>query len=108
MPSFIRSDNGPELVARSLKDYLKLYKVGPPYIEKGAPWQNGVAESFNSRLRDELLDRETFSRSLIAQAILENYRKEYIEKRPHSSLGYLTPQQYLENYNQQRAYERVA
>ncbi len=108
VPRFIRSDNGPELVTRSLKDYLKLYEVGPLYIEKGAPWQNGFAESFNSRLRDELLDRETFASVFEAKVMLENYRKEYIERRPHSSLGYLTPQQYLENYNQQQTYEKVA
>jgi transposase InsO family protein len=108
VPRFIRSDNGPELTAKKLKKHLRLYNVQPLYIEKGAPWQNGFAESFNSRLRDELLDREIFSCVFEARVILENYRKEYIEKRPHSSLGYLTPQQNLENYNQQQTYEKVA
>jgi len=93
-PRAIRSDNGPEFVAEALRTFLDDLEVAPLFIAPGAPWQNGYAESFNSRLRDELLDREIFGSLLEAKVVLEEYRRHYTEERLHSALGYLTPKEY--------------
>jgi len=90
-PQHIRSDNGPEFIARALRQWLEDFGVGTLYIEPGAPWENGYNESFNSRLRDELLDRELFDSLLEAKVVTEDYRLDYNHHRPHSSLGYQTP-----------------
>lgn len=90
-PTFIRSDNGPEFIAQALRDWLAESGVGPLYIEPGSPWENAYSESFNSRFRDELLDRELFTSRREAQVVVEDYRLEYNHRRPHSSLEYLTP-----------------
>jgi putative transposase len=90
-PLHIRSDNGPEFIAVALRKWLAEAKVDALYIEPGAPWENGYAESFNSKLRDELLDREEFSSPLEARVLSANWREEYDQRRPHSSLGYQTP-----------------
>lgn len=91
LPKHIRSDNGPEFVARKLKKWLQQLKVQPLYIEPGSPWENGYIESFNGKMRYELLDGEIFFSLLEAQVIIEKWRKHYNTKRPHSSLGYKPP-----------------
>ena len=90
-PGHLRSDNGPEFIATAVKDWLATAGVETLYIEPGSPWENPYSESFNSRLRDEVLDREVFMSLLEARVLLEAYRKEYNNRRPHSSLGYRTP-----------------
>jgi transposase InsO family protein len=93
-PEFIRSDNGPEFIAHAVKGWLASSGVRTLYIEPGSPWQNAYSESFNSRFRDELLDRETFTSLTEAQVLVERYRVEHNHVRPHSSLGYRTPAQF--------------
>ena len=88
---YVRSDNGPEFIAKRVRDWLAARKTQTIYIEPGSPWENPYSESFNSRLRDELLNREVFTSLLEARVLLEAYRKEYNDRRPHSSLGYRTP-----------------
>jgi putative transposase len=90
-PGHIRCDNGPEFIAHALKHWLETSKVCTLYIEPGSPWQNGYAESFNSRLRDELLAVEIFETLKQAKALAEHWRLEYNHRRPHSSLDYQTP-----------------
>lgn len=91
LPKYIRSDNGPEFVARKLKKWLKGLEVQPIYIEKGSPWENGYCESFNGKMRYELLDGEIFYSLLEAKIVIERWRRHYNTKRPHSSLGYKPP-----------------
>ena len=93
-PDNVRSDNGPEFIAEAVKTHLHDLDVETRYIEPGAPSQNGFIESFNSRLRDELLDRELFTTLLEAKVLCEQYRRFYNEERPHSALGYTTPSAY--------------
>jgi len=90
-PGWIRSDNGPEFIARALRQWLRDSGVGTLYIEPGAPWENAYGESFNSRFRDELLDRELFTSLREAKVLVEDYWLQYNHRRPHSSLGYQTP-----------------
>tara|TARA_Y100000031_G_C8184343_1_gene368158 strand:+ start:351 stop:1253 length:903 start_codon:yes stop_codon:yes gene_type:complete len=90
-PAHIRSDNGPEFIAEALKDWLATKGAKTLYIEPGAPWENAYSESFNSRLRDELLDRELFGSLAEAKVVLDDHRHHYNHDRPHSSLEYLTP-----------------
>jgi putative transposase len=90
-PRYLRSDNGPEFIARRLRRWLARSEIATAYIDPGKPWQNGVGESFHSRLRDECLDREWFHSLAEARVLLEQYRRTYNEQRPHSSLGYRTP-----------------
>jgi len=90
-PRHIRSDNGPEFIAKELKKHLRESGVGVLYVEPGSPWQNGLIESFNGRLRDECLDREAFMDLREAMVVIGDYRRFYKDDRPHSSLGYRTP-----------------
>jgi transposase InsO family protein len=90
-PDFIRSDNGPEFTADVIRGWLDRLGVRTLFIEPGSPWENGYIESFNGRLRDELLNGEVFDTLLEAQVIIERWRREYNTKRPHSSLGYRPP-----------------
>jgi len=90
-PEFLRSDNGPEFVARKLQAWLAEAGTQTHYIEPGSPWQNGFAESFHSRLRDECLSGELFATVAEARVLTELWRREYNQERPHSSLGYRTP-----------------
>src|SRR5262249_34388539 len=83
-PKFIRSDNGPEFMARAIRAYLAVSGVETLYIEPGSPWQNAYSESFNSRLRDELLNGELFTSVAEAKVVCEDYRLEYNHRRPHS------------------------
>ena len=93
-PRYLRSDNGPELVSRAVKAWLAQAKVETLYIEPGSPWQNAYVESFNSRFRDELLDREIFTTLWEAKALVSDYVRRYNTERPHSSLDYQTPAAY--------------
>jgi transposase InsO family protein len=90
-PRFLRSDNGPEFIAQALRAWLPRCGVQTLYIAPGAPWENAYSESFHSRLRDELLDRELFTSVLEARVLMEDYRQEYNQRRPHSALGYVPP-----------------
>ncbi|MFQ5668826.1 MAG: IS3 family transposase [Candidatus Binatia bacterium] len=90
-PRFIRSDNGPEFIAQAVRDWLKASGVETLYIEPGSPWENGYCESFNSRLRDELLNRELFVDLREMKTVVEDFRLDYNHRRPHSALGYVTP-----------------
>jgi putative transposase len=89
--SCVRSDNGPEFVANAVQDWIRAVGAKTAYIEPGSPWENGYCESFNSKLRDELLDGEIFNTLEEARVIIENWRRHYNEVRPHSSLGYKPP-----------------
>ncbi len=91
VPEHIRSDNGPEFTAERVRDWLGRLGVGALFIEPGSPWENGYCESFNGKLRDELLDREVFDTVLEARVLIEWWRREYNGVRPHSSLGYRPP-----------------
>ena len=91
MASDFRRYYGPEFVACAVKEWLATSKVETLYIEPGSPWQNAYAESFNSRFRDELLDREIFTTLLEAKVLVADYVRQYNTERPHSSLNYQTP-----------------
>lgn len=91
VPNYIRSDNGPEMIAGNLRDWLKNVGAKTLYIQPGSPWENGYCESFNGKLRDELLNGEIFYTLKEAQVVLEMWRREYNTRRPHSSLGYRPP-----------------
>jgi putative transposase len=90
-PRFIRSDNGPEFIAQAVKRWLAASGVETLYIEPGAPWENAYSETFISRMRDELLDREEFANLKEAKVLAEDYRDHYNHHRPHGALGCLTP-----------------
>ena len=94
LPMHIRSDNGPEFIARAIRSWLAKAKVNTLYIEPGSPWENGYAESFNSKLRDELLNAEVFENLEQAKALGLAWRLEYNHRRPHSALNYQTPAAY--------------
>ena len=91
VPRHLRSDNGPEFIATALRKYLDCAGVATLYIEPGAPWQNGYAESLGGKVRDELLNAEVFDGVSDARALSERWLSEYNHRRPHSSLGYQTP-----------------
>ena len=90
-PEHLRSDNGPEFIAYAIQDWLKERQIKTLYIRPGSPWENGHIESFHDKLRDECLNRELFGTLAEARVIVESWRVEYNERRPHSSLGYQTP-----------------
>ena len=89
VPAFIRSDNGPEFVAKAVRAWINAVGSKTAYIV--SPWENGYCESFNARFRDELLNGEIFYTLKEAQIIIEEWRKHYNTKRPHSALGYRPP-----------------
>jgi putative transposase len=91
VPEHIRSDNGSEFTAKKVQQWLQRIGVKTLYIEPGSPWENGYIESFNGKLRDELLDREIFDTLQEAKVLIECWRREYNTVRPHSSLGYQPP-----------------
>ena len=91
IPEYIRSDNGPEFTAKAIRNWLERLGVKTLFIEPGSPWENGYVESFNGKLRDELLNREIFTTLDEAKVLIEQWRKEYNQIRPHSSLGYQPP-----------------
>jgi putative transposase len=91
VPAYLRSDNGPEFIATALREWLGALEVGTLYIAPGSPWENGYGESFNGKLRDELLNPELFDTVLEARVLADRYRKHYNTVRPHSSLDYRPP-----------------
>lgn len=91
IPEHIRSDNGPEFVAKELRKWLGNLGTGTLYIEPGSPWENGYCESFNGKMRDECLNGEIFYSLREAQIVIEKWRVEYNTRRPHSALGYRPP-----------------
>ena len=101
-PLYLRCDNGPELTAHALRDWCRFAGTGASYIEPGAPWENAYVESFNGRLRDELLAVEQFTTLLEAQVVIEDWRVEYNTQRPHSSLGWLSPAAYAQRWSEQQ------
>ena len=91
IPKHIRSDNGPEFVAKAVRDWLARLGVQTLFIEPGSPWENGYIESFNGKLRDELLNGEVFSSVPEAKVLTDAWRQHYNHHRPHSALGYRPP-----------------
>ena len=91
IPEHIRSDNGPEFTAEAVRKWLERLGVKTLFIEPGSPWENGYIESFNGKMRDELLNRDIFTTLTEAKVLIEEWRREYNQVRPHSSLGYRPP-----------------
>jgi transposase InsO family protein len=91
VPGHIRSDNGPEFIAKRVRRWLEDHRVGPLYIAPGSPWENAFNESFNGKLRDECLNLELFTSLREAKVVIGDFRLEYNHRRPHSSLNYQTP-----------------
>lgn len=98
-PEHLRSDNGPEFIAYAVQDWLKEKNVKTIYIKPGSPWENAYIESFHDKLRDEFLNREIFANLLEARIMTEDWRCQYNETRPHSSLDYQTPKQFAKNFS---------
>jgi len=96
IPAYIRSDNGSEFIARKSQTWLKDNHIKTLYIDPGSPWQNGYIESFHSRFRDECLNREWLLNLREARVVIEDWRQHYNEERPHSKLGYLSPERFLQ------------
>ena len=91
IPDYVRSDNGPEFTAKAVRKWLNRVGVKTLFIEPGSPWENGYIESFNGKLRDELLNLEIFTTLEEAKVLIEQWRRDYNQIRPHSSLGYRPP-----------------
>jgi transposase InsO family protein len=95
-PTFIRSDNGPEFMAEAVQKWIVDRGFQTLYIAPGSPWENPYSETFNSRFRDEFLNRESFVSVLEAKVLGEEYRRDYNCRRPHSALGYQTPEEFAQ------------
>lgn len=106
-PEFIRSDNGPEFVAKAVGEWIRRNGSQTYFIEPGSPWQNGYAESFHGKLRDECLNMEVFRNLEEAKVVIEAWRRRYNQERPHSSLGYLTPVEYRAQWERQQKAKAV-
>ena len=102
-PRFIRSDNGSEFIARSLMELLRMQSVRPYHIEPGSPWQNGFDERFNGTYRSDCANQHTFHNCLHARVLSKAFKREYNQERPHSSLKYLTPNQFAEKWKTENA-----
>ena len=107
VPKYLRSDNGPEFVSKAVCQWLKEAGSSTLFIKPGSPWENGYIESFNDKLRDECLNREVFRNGKEAQTIVEAFRQEYNNYRPHSSLGYLTPAEFARRYYERHQEEQA-
>ena len=107
VPKYIRSDNGPEFISKAVCQWLKESGCQTLFIKPGSPWENGYIESFNDKLRDECLNREVFRNGKEAQAIVEAFRQEYNNYRPHSSLSYLTPAEFARRYYEENQITEV-
>jgi len=94
VPAHIRSDNGPEFIAKAVRRWLAGRAVEVLYIAPASPWENGYAESFHSRLRDELLNAELFTGLAEARLLAADWQRTYNHDRPHSALGYQTPAEF--------------
>lgn len=102
-PELLRMDNGTELTAHAIRDWCRFAGTGASYIEPGSPWENPFIESFNGKLRDELLNAELFDTLLEAKVLAEDFRIDYNGFRPHSSLGQLTPNEFAEEWHRNQA-----
>jgi transposase InsO family protein len=91
VPGHVRSDNGPEFIAKAVREWIAAVGARTAFIEPGSPWENGYCESFNSKLRDELLNGELFYTLAEARIVIESWRRHYNTQRPHSSFGYKPP-----------------
>jgi transposase InsO family protein len=91
VPEHLRSDNGPEFTAKAIRAWLNRIGVKTLFIERGSPWENGYIESFNGKLTDELLNREIFTTLEEAKVLIEQWRREYNQVRPHSATNYCPP-----------------
>jgi putative transposase len=100
-PAFVRFDNGPEFIAYAVADWCRFNGVGTVFIDPGSPWQNAWIESFNGRLRDELLNGWQFDNLLEAQVLIEDWRVDYNQHRPHSAHGDLTPSEFAQAWTTQ-------
>jgi len=97
VPAHIRSDNGPEFVAKGIRRWLVQAGVGTLFIARSSPWENGYVESFNGKFRDELLNGELFLGLADARWVIDRWRLDYNHRRPHSALGYQTPAAFAAN-----------
>ena len=97
IPEHIRSDNGTEFIAQKIQAWLRDNQIKTLYFDPGSPWQNGYIESFHSRFRDECLNREWLLNLCEARVVIEDWRQHYNTERPHSRLGYLSPEGFIEN-----------
>ena len=91
VPGHVRSDNGPEFVAEAVREWITAVGARTAYIAPGSPWEDGYVESFNARLRDELLDGEVFYSLAEAKVVIESWRRHHNSNRPHSALGHRPP-----------------
>ena len=107
-PEFIRCDNGPELTANALMDWCRFSGTGTSYIEPGSPWENPFVESFGSRMRDEVLSTEQFDTLLEAQVLIGDWKHQYNNYRPHSSLGWLSPVAYAMAWKAENQMDRLS
>ena len=107
-PRYLRSDNGPEFVSGALLRWMIKEGIDTAFIDPGKPWQNGTNESFNGRFRDECLGMEWFRSRTEARAVIETWRKHYNNVRPHSSLGGLTPSEFMTQFKESRSKPREA
>src|SRR5690606_11343380 len=107
-PEYLRSDNGPEFIAKALQSWLEARGAKTLYITPGSPWENPYIESFNGTLRDECLNMNLFTNGRHAQDVTEAWRREYNELRPHSSLGYQTPAEFAENWRKEADLKTLA
>jgi putative transposase len=101
-PAYLRFDHGPEFIAHAVEDWCRFNSSTTVFIDPGCPWQNAWIESFNGRLRDELLNGELFDTLLEAKVVVEDWRIDYNNHRPHSSLGMLTPTEYAKHWHQRQ------
>jgi putative transposase len=106
-PEFIRSDNDPEFVAKAVGEWIQRNGSQTYFIEPGSPWQNGYAESFHGKFRDECLNMEVFRNLAEAKVVIEVWRRRYNEKRPHSSLAYRTPLEYRADWEREQKRKAV-
>ena len=93
-PEQIRSDNGPEFIAQAVRQWMSTSQIKTFYIQPGSPWEQAYIESFHDKFRDECLNRELFATLAEARVVIESWRREYNQQRPHSALGYLTPDEF--------------
>ena len=99
IPEHIRSDNGTEFIAQKIQAWLRDHQIKTLYIDPGSPWQNGYIESFHSHFRDECLNREWLLNLCEARVVIEDWQQHYNTERPHSRIGYLSPEGFIENRN---------
>ena len=107
VPKYLRSDNGPEFVAKVVRQWLRSSGCRTIFITPGSPWENGYVESFIDKLRDECLNREIFRNGREAQVVVEAWRQDYNSYRPHSSLGYVTPAEFARRYQEKNCGEEA-